>query len=121
MVLEKICVEPGNHIHFGLKTQLKLLVNNSMLNIVKYISELHLLVYVDGLPLFKSSPGQAIPILVSIVNIPELKKIVFPVGLYYGYQKPENMDIFFHSFVTEIIELSETGLLIGDICRFQSK
>lgn len=77
------------------------------------IHELHLLVNIDGIPLFKSSPGMVIPILISIVNIPELKKIVFPVGLYYGDQKPENMDVFLNKFVTEILGFSESGLFFG--------
>lgn len=61
LILDKICIEPGYYIHFGLKTQLKYLVENSMLN---NIHELHLLVNIDGLPIFKNSPGQVIPILV---------------------------------------------------------
>lgn len=62
--------------------------------------------------MFKSSPGQAIPILVSVVNVPELQKIVFPIGLYYGFQKPKEMDNFLTPFVLEIIELSERGILL---------
>lgn len=111
LTLEKLNVNPGNYIHFGLETQLRFLLKNA--NLID-IHELHLLVNVDGLPLFKSSPGQAIPILVTLVNIPILRKIVFPVGLYYGYQKPDDMDLFLHSFVTEIIELSNRGLLINN-------
>jgi len=111
LTLEKLNINPGKYIHFGLETQLKFLLKNASLI---DIHELHLLVNVDGLPLFKSSPGQAIPILVSLVNIPTLRKIVFPVGLYYGYQKPDDMDLFLHSFVIEIIELSNRGLLINN-------
>jgi len=111
LTLENLNINPGKYIHFGLETQLKFLLKNA--NLIN-IHELHLLVNVDGLPLFKSSPGQAIPILVSLVNIPTLRKIVFPVGLYYGYQKPDDMDLFLHSFVTEIIELSNRGLLINN-------
>lgn len=111
LILEKISVEPGNYIHFGLKTQLNHLVKNCNLSNIK---ELKLIVNVDGLPLFKSSPGQATPILVSVVNVPNLKKIVFPVGLYYGCQKPDDMNIFLQSFVTELISISGEGLLIAD-------
>jgi len=111
LTLEKLNINPGKYIHIGLETQLKFLLKNA--NLID-IHELHLLVNVDGLPLFKSSPGQAIPILVTVVNIPILRKIVFPVGLYYGYQKPDDMDLFLHSFVTEIIELSNRGLLINN-------
>lgn len=53
------------------------------------------------------------PILVFIVNIPQLREVVFPVGLYYGCQKPNDFDIFLQPFVTEIVEISKTGLLIS--------
>lgn len=56
LVMKKICVEPGNYVHFDLETQMKCLVNNYNLS---HIEELHLLVNTDGLPLFKSSPDQA--------------------------------------------------------------
>lgn len=51
-----------------------MLINNYLFN---DINELNLLVNVDGLPLFKSSSGQVIPILVTIINIPHLKKNCF--------------------------------------------
>uniref|UniRef100_A0A2S2NV11 Transposase domain-containing protein n=1 Tax=Schizaphis graminum TaxID=13262 RepID=A0A2S2NV11_SCHGA len=110
IVFEKKTVEPGHYIHFGLEIQLKRLISSYDCN----VHELYLLINIDGLPLFKSSPGQAIPILVSIVNVPELQKIVFPIGLYYGYQKPKEMDNFLTPFVLEIIELSERGILTAN-------
>jgi len=53
LFLEKLNINPGKYIHFGLETQLKFLLKNASLI---DIHELHLLVNVDGLPLFKSSP-----------------------------------------------------------------
>jgi hypothetical protein len=69
---------------------------------------------IDRLPLYKSSLGQAILILVSIVNVPELQKIVFPIRLYYGFQKPKEMDDFLNLFVLETIELSEKGFITAN-------
>lgn len=128
-VLLKKVIEPGNYIHFGLEHNLKYLINNCSFN---NVHELQLLVNVDGLPLFKSSPGQAIPILIAIINVPQLKKIVFPVGLYYGLEKPNNMNEFLDSFISEIIELSTHGItnsngilytikLLGFVCDASAK
>lgn len=129
MSLLKKVVEPGNYIHFGLEHNLKMLVNNYSFN---DINELNLLVNVDGLPLFKSSSGQVIPILVTIINIPHLKKTVLPVGLYYGLEKPNDMNMFLDSFITEIVELSEHGItnnqgilfsikIVGFVCDAPAK
>lgn len=127
-LLKKV-VEPGNYIHFGLEHNLKMLINSYSLN---NINELNLLVNVDGLPLFKSSSGQVIPILVTIINIPHLKKTVLPVGLYYGLEKPSDMNMFLDSFITEIVELSEHGVtnnngrlfsvkIVGFVCDAPAK
>uniref|UniRef100_A0A2S2NIG0 Transposase domain-containing protein n=1 Tax=Schizaphis graminum TaxID=13262 RepID=A0A2S2NIG0_SCHGA len=118
MFLLKKVVEPGNYIHFGLENNLKMLINNYSFN---DIYELNLLVNVDGLPLFKSSSGQVIPILVTIINIPHLKKIVLPVGLYYGLEKPSDMNIFLDSFISEIVELSQHGITNSNGILFSIK
>lgn len=95
IVFEKKTVGPEHYIHFGLESQLKRLISSFDCN----VHELHILINIDGLPLYKSSPGQGIPILVSIVNVPELQKKVFAIGLYYGFQKLKETDNFLTSFV----------------------
>lgn len=42
---------------------------------------------IDGLPLSTSSKSNVWPILLSIINVPELQKIVIPVGIYHGLIK----------------------------------
>lgn len=39
---------------------------------------------------------------------------VFPVGLYYGYQKPHDSNDFLHDFITEILELNTYGITINN-------
>lgn len=118
MVLLKTIIGPGNYIHFGLEHNLKYLIDNHAFN---NVHELQLLVNIDGLPLFKSSPGQAIPILISIINVPQLKKIVSPVGLYYGLEKPYNMNEFLNSFISEIIKVSVQGITNSNGTLFSVK
>lgn len=107
IVLEKSIIEPGSYIHFGLEKQLSYLITNIPLN---NIHDLKLLINVDGLPLFKSSTGQVYPILISIINIPELKKIVLLIGLYYGLQKSNNIFKFLNPFIDELVDLSNRGI-----------
>lgn len=79
----KSVVQPDHYIYFGLDNNSKILVNNYLF---ENIHELNLFINVDGLPLFKSSPGQSIPILIKLINIPQIQKVVLPVGgLYYGF------------------------------------
>lgn len=72
IMFEKKNIEPGHYLHIGLETQLKRLLKSCPL--INEIQELKLIVNVDGLPIFKSSAGQVIPILISVVNILQFKK-----------------------------------------------
>jgi len=110
IVFEKSVVEPGSYIHFGLEMQLIRLISN--IPSVNNIQDLKLLLNVDGLPLFKSSAGQVYPILITIMNVPQLKNIVFPVGIYYGMQKPNNIFDFLNPFIDELVDLMKRGIII---------
>lgn len=68
--------------------QLLFLIENVTID---YTDCLKLLINIYGLPLFKSSANQVIPILVLILNVPMLSKIVFSIGMYYGLQKPNDI------------------------------
>ncbi|KAB0793274.1 hypothetical protein PPYR_12894 [Photinus pyralis] len=99
-------VDPGQYVHIGLKHQLKVIFEPlTSLS----ITTIDLLINIDGLPLFKSSPGQLIPILFSIPTIVQLKGQVFPLGFYYGLQKPKSMSAFLNDFVTEAVDLIQNG------------
>lgn len=108
--LNKIHVAPGEYIHTGIEVQLqKLLTNVSNL---ESFSKLCLMVNIDGLPPYKSCQGELYPILMSILNIPELKNRVIPVGIYYGLEKPFDVSDFLASFVNEAKFLVENGIKV---------
>lgn len=42
------------------------------------------------------------------------RSYVFPVGIYYGYQKPQDSNDFLHDFITETLELTTNGITINN-------
>lgn len=86
--LNKISVPPGEYVHIGIEFQLKKQLKDVPLHT---LSQLSLLVNIDGLPPYKSCQGELYPILISVLNIPELRNKVFPVGIrvYYGLEKTQ--------------------------------
>lgn len=108
--LIKKIVEPGYYMHIGLKKQLLKIAPKYLEN----VSTFKLLVNIDGLPLFKSSSAQVYPILCSVVSIPELRTKVFPIGIYYGEEKPDNLNKYLQDFIEEINNLIERGLYFGN-------
>jgi len=46
------------------------------------------------------------------MNVPQLKNIVFPVGIYYGMQKPNNIFDFLNPFINELVDLMTRGKII---------
>lgn len=108
--LNKKGVEPGYYIHIGLQNQLLKIASKYL----KRINSFQLLINIDGLPLFRSSPDQVYLILCTIVSVPELRKQVFPIGIYYGKDKPVNLEDYLTDFITEINSLHENGLHFQD-------
>lgn len=53
-------------------------------------------------------------ILCTIVSVPELRNKVFPIEIYYGKDKPVHLEDYFEDFVTEITNLYENGLFLGN-------
>lgn len=68
-----------------------------------------LVVDIDGLPLTKSSKSTFWPIL---CYIRPHSQIVFPVGIYWGNEKPTESNEFMHDFVQEISDLITNGIEI---------
>ena len=59
---------------------------------------------IDSLPLSKSSSSQFWPILAYIFPY---NNNVFPIGIYYGHNKPQDSNILFiKNFVAEMLKLS---------------
>lgn len=99
-------VKPGIYYHFGIKKGIQryssMLTTNEQIKIA---------IGIDGLPISKSSSGQLWPILAYI--IPH-RKYVFPVGIYYGKEKPQDSNDFLSDYITEIIDLSMNGININN-------
>lgn len=95
-------VPPGIYYHFGVKC-----------NIIKYLDKnfsdevIKLVIGVDGLPLAKSSGSMFWPIL---AYIRQKNEFVFPIGIYWGYNKPEDSNMFVKYFVDEIKEIITYGI-----------
>lgn len=99
-------VEPGYYYHFGLRAGiLKYSFFLSQLDVIK------IAVGVDGLPLSKSSSSQFWPILAYVV--PHYEH-VFPIGIYYGQEKPKDSDDFLKDFISEVLLLTTNGIVINN-------
>ncbi|XP_049308070.1 uncharacterized protein LOC125777356 [Bactrocera dorsalis] len=112
---EEVVIEhvPGKYVHLGLKNQIKK-IESSVLEFNEIVFDINF----DGLPLFNSSRTQLWPILIRIVNIPNIS--VFPVGIYKGKQKPSDIDKFLSYFVNEFQFLKVNGLEPGGkICELK--
>ena len=98
---------PGLYFHFGLDN---CLVN--ALDGVNFITlgldHVEFLVGIDGVPVAKSIPEEFWPIMGQVKKI-GCKK-AFMIGLYNGPSKPDNVNDFLHTFVLEVIELTNNGL-----------
>lgn len=95
-------VPPGIYYHFGIKCNIKKYLDKDFSDEV-----IKLVVGVDGLPLAKSSGSMFWPILAYIRQINEF---VFPIGIYWGYNKPEDSNMFIKYFVDEIKEIITYGI-----------
>lgn len=99
-------INPGIYYHFGLRN-----------GIVRYSSIIPLsecikiAVGVDGLQITKSSSSQFWPILAYIMPY---RKYVFPVGIYYGNEKPYDSNDYLKDFISEALDLSTHGIIINN-------
>lgn len=99
-------VLPGKYYHFGITNGIKnhyKIENNHNNNLIK------LVIGIDGLPLTKSSKSTFWPIL---CYIRPYSNIVFPIGIYWGYDKPSDSNDFLHDFYNEIKYLINNGIEI---------
>jgi len=103
-------VDPGTFFYFGLTTGIMKYTPNNMLNV-------EIVIGIDGLPLFKSSGAQFWPILGYVVVPPPLLKKVFPIGIYFGYEKPKDSNTFLSDFITEAKDLIMNGLIVNHVKR----
>ncbi|XP_072153100.1 uncharacterized protein [Bemisia tabaci] len=101
--LDIIPVPPGQYVHLGFKKQLDFIASF----ISEEVTSLGALVNIDGVRIYKHSKFSMYPILVTFPTCLELKNKVFPVGLYYGKGKPEDMSLFLTKFIEEITSLMD--------------
>jgi len=97
-------VSPGVYYHFGL-------ANGIQQTIDKCFSDetIKLVIGVDGLPLAKSSGSTFWPIL---GYIRQFNQTVFPIGIYWGHEKPGDSNIFINDFIEEVRDLILNGLTV---------
>jgi len=99
-------VNPGVYYHFrlfnGIFKYSSTILNHECIKIA---------VGVDGLPISKSSSGQFWPILAYIVPY---RNYVFPIGIYYGNEKPQDSNEYLKDFISEVIDLTNNGIMINN-------
>jgi len=98
-------VQPGKYHHFGL--EVGMLHHLSHENTLQ--TEIKVVIGIDGLPIAKSNSNQFYPIL---AYMRPTSNIVFPVGLYFGTEKPSDSNEFLKDFVNETKHLVTHGILI---------
>lgn len=101
-------VKPGQYYHFGLKNCIEQLVSQYSVQLSQIVK---VNINIDGLPLFKSSSSQVYPILCNLVENYDLVNVI---GIYYGDEKPSDVNEFLTDFVEEAITLTKHGIQIND-------
>lgn len=100
-------VPPGMYYHFGILNGIKKHIDKDF-----SCDTIKLVVGVDGLPLTKSSSSTFWPIL---GYIRQTHSIVFPIGIYWGNEKPHDSNIFMKNFNDELKDLIVNGVSI-EVC-----
>lgn len=94
-------INPGEYCHFGLQDNLNRILGGT----TDIPSAVSLQCNVDGLPISKSSSQQFWPILLKVTELPN--SAPFPIGIYFGNDKPKSSNEFLHSAVEDIIKCKE--------------
>lgn len=98
---------PGCYYHFGLENGLlQFMVKENYKK-----SSIMLAFGIDGLSLSKSSGSQFWPILCMVKSVKS--KPIFLVGLYHGYAKPSDSNVFLSDLVAELVKL-DSGIKTGN-------
>ncbi|XP_061512214.1 uncharacterized protein LOC133393050 [Anopheles gambiae] len=75
-------------------------------------SELSLNIFVDGLPLHKSSSSQFWPILANIHEMPHISPFI--VGIFHGTSKPDSLNDYLTQLVEELNDLMNRGIILNN-------
>lgn len=98
-------VNPGYYCHFGIRSGLTEVLEVEQNKIKDFNISIN--ISTDGLPLSNSSTSELWPIMGSIVH----SSVVFLIGVYHGYSKPENANEFLQEFFVEITDLINNGFI----------
>ncbi len=110
---------PGEYCHLGVERVLDFFF---ILHELPVPDKVEIAVNIDGLPLSKSSGSQVYPILGLILGLKKNIMNVVLLGIYHGYQKPSDPNLFLEDFVNECVKLSNDGIKIrGTVVSFQVK
>lgn len=102
-------VKPGQYYHFGLSHAIQ---NHFKINSTSKIDIINIFIGIDGLPIAKSSSSQLWPIL---GYIHPYCNSVFPIGIFWGYQKPHDSNDYLQQFVSEAKLLLTNGIVINGL------
>jgi len=86
--------------------------NHFKINSTSNIDIIKIVIGIDGLPIAKSSSSQLWPIL---GYIRPNRNSVFPIGIYWGYQKPDDSNDYLEQFVSEAKLLLTNGININGL------
>lgn len=109
-------VFPGNYCNIGIKNALSVQYFSQKM---KPSNSVDISINIDGLPLAKSTSSQVYPILCINNSIQSSIKVCL-IGIYHGYDKPQNFNEFLEDFVTEASDLVSNGIeLFGITYNFK--
>lgn len=104
-------VPPGQYFHFGL-------INGVRESISKLVrlgecvqDSVGILINIDGVPMAKSSGSQFWPILGMIYGSRLAEPFV--IGIYHGYKKPSNINVYLEQLVSEFINVRQSNFICG--------
>lgn len=98
-------VNPGYYCHFGVRAGLTEVLEVEQNQIKDF--NISIKISTDGLPLSNSSTSELWPIMGCIVH----SSMVFIIGVYHGYSKPDNANEFLQEFFVEITDLINNGFI----------
>lgn len=102
-------IEPGTYYHFGLDAAIR---RHFTLFPVNNVQTVLIVIGIDGLPISKSSSSQFWSIL---GYIRPLNNVIYPNGIYWGYDKPKCSNSYLEQFILESKELLLNGINIDKI------
>jgi hypothetical protein len=102
-------MDNGHYLHFGLKNVLKHHISKINRDI-NGMDPLRLCFGIDGIPIANSSRSSFWPILVKIKGFRD----IYPVGVFCGNGKPDNLTRFMAQFCEELEDLLHNGLNISE-------